>query len=73
MTMWWNCVLLIVCIRLTSCEIIVSPAGEDWWESSKIYEIFPLSFKDSDGDGFGDFKGIFLRFREVNFERTYLI
>lgn len=60
--MWWKCVLLITCLRLTSCEIIVPPAGEDWWESSIIYEIFPLSFKDSDGDGFGDFKGSFYGF-----------
>lgn len=58
--MHWNFVLLITCLRLTSCEIILQPTegNFDWWQSSIIYEIFPLSFKDSNGDGSGDFQGI---------------
>lgn len=31
---------------------------EAWWKEAVVYEIYPVSFKDSNGDGKGDLRGI---------------
>lgn len=34
------------------------PASDPWWKHAVIYEIYPRSFQDSNGDGVGDLNGI---------------
>ncbi|NVD37824.1 alpha-glucosidase [Ensifer sp. HO-A22] len=38
---------------------------KDWWRGAVIYQIYPRSYQDSNGDGIGDLKGITARLPHV--------
>ena len=40
-------------------------SARPWWESGVIYQIYPRSFQDSNGDGIGDLDGIRARLDHV--------
>ena len=48
---------------------------KSWWKETTIYQIYPRSFKDSNGDGIGDLKGIISKLdyiQELGFETIWI-
>ena len=50
-------------LRPSSSEAQPAAPGQsaDWWKETVVYQIYPRSFQDSNGDGVGDLKGIISR------------
>ena len=45
---------------MSNSEAYVVPSyeGRQWWKEAVVYQVYPRSFNDANGDGIGDLKGI---------------
>jgi alpha-glucosidase len=46
-------------------EVGVDMETNAWWQRGVIYQVYPRSFRDSNGDGVGDLKGILMRLEHL--------
>lgn len=67
-------VLLFVCV-LNSLFVHAQSEAEEWWKSTTVYQIYPRSFYDTDGDGLGDLNGIIQKLdhiKDLGFETIWV-
>lgn len=63
---------VVVLLLLSS---VAAQETKDWWQTAVFYQIYPRSFRDTDGDGVGDIKGVIEKMehlKEAGVQATWL-
>ena len=84
-SVWKMVVFIIACLLIiatfaATIGILFSPRAEEpielkWWQTTVIYQCYPLSFQDTDGNGMGDLRGIKQRanhFSDIGVDTVWL-
>lgn len=50
---------------MTTTNVTLPAVDKDWWRGAVIYQIYPRSYQDTNGDGIGDLKGIAQRLQYI--------
>lgn len=57
------------------CAICQAQPNNNWWKHTSIYQIYPRSYMDTNGDGIGDLKGIIQQLdyiKDLGFETIWI-
>ncbi|XP_073814044.1 maltase A4 [Musca autumnalis] len=75
MARWTYCCCLVALLGICCVPQQAEAKAKAWWETASFYQIYPRSFKDSDGDGVGDLKGVTSKLaylKEIGMAATWL-